>query len=194
MARTSANIRIKGIKPILFNTFPLDTFSSDKKKEGKTGDNPESWKQTVLMDENRRLYIFSTYLTASISTGGKEIKMGRGNISKKVASIIEVMENKIFLDDRIVPPEEELTRNDTDTVYLDVRAVVNPMTKGRNLRYRIAVKPGWEIEFNLHWDDKILSKEQIKQCVENAGSLTGIGDGRSIGFGRYQLVSFKMNA
>lgn len=192
MARTKAKVSIKGTKPILFHTFPLDTFSTDKKREGKIGDNSSEWKSTVLMNENRQLYVLSTYIQSAVSDGGKEIKMGRGNISKKVASTLEVFESKILIDNLFVPDEENLSRSDVDPVYLDVRAVVNPMTKGRNLRYRIAAKAGWTCSFHLIWDDRIVSKEQIKQCVDIGGMLQGIGDGRKIGFGKFELTSFDM--
>jgi hypothetical protein len=191
MAKVFAKVSVEGTKPILFHTFPLDTLSSTKKKQGNTGDNNEEWKETVLMNDKRNLYVYNTYFQASIADGGKEIKAGRGNISRKVAGTLEVVESKILLDDLFVPEEASLTRLDTDLVYLDVRAVVNPMTKGRNLRYRIAARAGWKCQFTIAWDDRIVSKDQIKQCVETAGSLQGIGDGRKIGFGRFKLIDFK---
>jgi hypothetical protein len=130
-------------------------------------------------------------LQNAVSEGGKDIKSGRGSIYKKVCATLEVEEPRVMMHDLVVPEEDQLTRKDTESVYLDVRAVVNPMTKGRNLRYRIAAKPGWRCTFTLSWDDKIVSKEQIKACVENGGSMSGIGDGRKIGFGRFKLVDIK---
>jgi hypothetical protein len=193
MTRTTAMVKIEGTKPILFHTFPLNTFSIDKKKEGKTGDNPEEWKDTVLMNENRQLYVYNTYLQSAISEGGKEIKAGRGNISKKITSAVEIVEPKILLDGLFVPDDESLGRSDIDPVYLDVRAVVNPMTKGRNLRYRIAAKAGWKCSFILSWEDKIVSKDQVKLSLENGGALSGIGDGRKIGFGKFKILEFVVN-
>src|SRR5690606_12105399 len=93
---------------------------------------------------------------------------------------------------RYVPLAQDITNNSSDAVYLDVRAVVNPMTKGRNVRYRVATKPGWRITATLSWDDKAVSKDDMKICVENAGLFEGIGDGRKIGFGRFKMLSFKM--
>lgn len=192
MAQTQAKVKVEGTKPALFHTFPMDTFSIDKKKEGKVGDNPNEWKDTVLMLPSRQLYFMNTYFQASIAEGGKEIKAGRGNISKKVSGTLMVDEPKIPLDDLFVPEEENLTKNDTDRVYLDVRAVVNPMTKGRNLRYRVAAKAGWTCSFTVTWDDRILSKDQIKLCIENAGLLQGVGSGRKLGFGRFKVVDFRL--
>ena len=192
MARTSATVTVEGTKIILWHTFPLDTFDTDKKKSGKTGDNSEEWKDTVLMDENRQLFVYGTYFQSSIAEGAKEIKSGRGNISKKVSSTLEIIEERIFMDNLFVPEEKDLAKGSAtlDKVFLDMRAVVNPMTKGRNLRYRIAAKPGWTCQFTIAWDDRIVSKDQIKLSVENAGMLQGIGDARKIGYGRFKVIDF----
>lgn len=187
MAKVKALVEVIGIKPILFHTFPIETLTEKKSKTGE-----EEWKTTVLMNEERQLYVMNTYFINSICNGGKEIKVGRGNLSKKIASTLDIEETRIYLTDRFVPADEALTKNETEAVYLDVRSVVNPMTKGRNIRYRIASKPGWHCKFTVCWDDYIASKEQVQRCVENGGAFQGVGDGRSIGFGRYELASFVM--
>lgn len=97
-----------------------------------------------------------------------------------------------MINDRFVPEDKNLLKLDKEPVYLDVRSVVNPMTKGRNIRYRIACSPGWKCNFQICWDDYIASKENIKMCLENAGSFQGVGDGRKIGFGRYKILSFEI--
>lgn len=190
--QVGAKIKIKGIKPLLFHTFPIDALDEGKGRSGSAGKNEQEWKSTVLMDEERRLYIFSSYITGSIREGGKQIKVGKATLSKKVGASLECDADKIFLDGLKVPLEKELTRLTTDDVYLDVRSVVNPSTKGRNLRYRIAAKPGWELSTTIFWNDIAVSKEHMKQCVSHAGIFEGIGDGRKIGFGRFEMVSFEM--
>jgi len=183
-------IEIEGVKTILFNTFPIDTLSASKPKSGMTGNDEESWKRTVLMTPDRNLFVYNTYLVGSITGGGKHIKVGKGNLSKKVGATLEVVEEKILIKDRFVPPDDEILRKSDELVYLDVRSVVNPMTKGRNLRYRVAAKEGWQAAATISWDDRAVSKEDMKSCVENGGLFEGIGDGRKIGFGRYKLLSF----
>lgn len=190
--KIGAKISIKGIKPILFHTFPIETLSTPKARSGSAGNNESEWKDTVLMNENRQLYVFSTYLIGAIREGGKQIKVGKATLSKKVGSSLECADDKVFLDELFVPKEDSLTKSATDAVYLDVRSVVNPATKGRNLRYRIAAKPGWTLSTIIYWDDIAVSKEQMKQCVQHAGLFEGIGDGRKIGFGRFELVKFEM--
>jgi len=185
--KINALIKVEGIKPLLFHTFPISILSEKQSKGGE-----EDWKNTVLMDQNRQLYVNNTYVRNAIVDGGKEIKVGKGNLSKKIASTLEVQELKILIEDRFVPEEHQLLKLDTEPVYLDVRSVVNPATKGRNLRYRIAASPGWRCSFTISWDDYIASKENLKVCAENGGAFQGIGDGRKIGFGRFKVISFEI--
>jgi hypothetical protein len=185
--KVKAKITVTGTKPILFHTFPINVLSEKNSKSGE-----DEWKDTVLMNPDRQLYVMNTYFQNSIVGGGKEIKVGRGSLAKKIESTLEVLEMNIPLEDRFVPEDKDLLKLASEKVYLDVRSVVNPMTKGRNIRYRIAAKEGWKCTFHIMWDDYIASKEQIKMAVENGGAFQGVGDGRRIGFGRYEIVSFDM--
>jgi len=190
MALEKVKVSIEGIKPMLFCSFPIDTLSKAKCKSGTTGDSKDEWKDTVLMiPDTRQLYIQNTQIQACVSYGGKEIKQGRGNIYLKVCGALTVDESKILMDDRFVPNDDNLTSLETQPVYLDRRAVVNPMTKGRNIRYRIAASPGWRCSFTLCWENTIISRDNIILCVEKGGVLSGLGDGRKIGFGRFKVIS-----
>jgi hypothetical protein len=68
--------------------------------------------------------------------------------------------------------------------------VRNPSTKARNVRYRIAAAPGWSLGFTIQWDRTIVSRSEIESVCTDAGALVGLGDGRSIGFGRFVVESF----
>lgn len=190
--RVKAKIAVKGTKPLLFHTFPIDTLSSGKSRSGSAGKDEEEWKSTVLMTGERQLYVMGCYIVGAIKSAGKLIKVGKGNMMKKIESCLECLEDVVLLKDLYVPKEDQLTRSPMDNIYLDVRSVVNPSTKGRNLRYRVAAKAGWEISTAVEWDDSIVSKENIKECIVNAGLYEGIGDGRRIGFGRFALISFEV--
>jgi hypothetical protein len=176
----------------MIHTFPIDTLSANKSKKGTTGDNSSEWESTVLMDGNRTPYVLSSYIVASIKKGGKPIKVGKSTMEKKVESCLECCDDIILFEGLTVPMPEHLTRLTTDPVYLDVRSVVNPATKGRNLRYRISLKPGWILSTTIQWDDYAVSSDTMKNCIENAGLFEGIGDGRRIGFGRFKLLNFKI--
>lgn len=191
--QVSAKVIIEGTKPFLFCSFNPSVLSEKASKGGGSGNNPDEWKSRVLYDEKRNLFFYNSYLLGSIKSGGKYVKEGRGNLAKRVASTLDIMESKIFLNNLVLPDEANLLTLDSEPVYLDIRAVVNPMTKGKNVRYRVACKAGWSCNFIISWDDYVLSKDSMKVCLENAGTFIGIGDGRAIGFGRYKVKQFKIS-
>ena len=87
----------------------------------------------------------------------------------------------------------EAPPRDTDApVFLDVRSVKNPSTKGRNLRYRVAASVGWSTSFTIIFDKTIVSRAEMEAVARDAGVLVGIADGRSIGFGRFSVEGFEV--
>lgn len=192
MGMLKARVGIVGKKTILFHRFSVDTITLHKKERtGVAGNDPEEWKRSVLMTESRQLYLDSTYVFGCFRDGGKHIKSGKGTILAKIASTLVVLDEIILLD-RFVPLEPELTTDKTKPVYIDVRSVKNPSTKGRNVRYRIAASPGWRIAVDIAWDGTVVGREQMKAAVCSAADLVGLGDGRAIGLGRFAVEEFEV--
>lgn len=77
----------------------------------------------------------------------------------------------------------------TAPVYIDVCGVRNPSTKGRNVRYRLAASPGWECVFTIIFDKTVVARHQMISAINDAAVLVGIGDGRSIGNGRFEVIN-----
>lgn len=179
MAMLQAKISIIGKRPILFHSFSVDSIPLEKKERtGVAGNDPEEWKRSVLKTHENQLYVDSSYIFGCLRDGGKHIKSGRGSIQPKVASTLIVLDEQVLLD-RFVPSESELTQDKTQPVYLDVRSVKNPATKGRNVRYRIAAASGWQASFTIEWEGTIVSRGEMQSVLSSAGSFVGLGDGRS---------------
>ncbi len=109
----------------------------------------------------------------------------------KVAATVQVLTEKALVD-RFLPLNEELSTQSDALVYLDIRGVKNPSTKGRNVRYRVAASKGWNCFFDVTWDSSIVSVNEHASILNDAGSFVGLGDGRSIGFGRFKVFGFKV--
>ena len=95
-----------------------------------------------------------------------------------------------MLIDRFLPKEEP-SRDMAASVYLDVCGVRNPATKARNVRYRLACSPGWACSFTLLWDKTLVAREAMRAILNDAAILVGIGDGRNVGNGRFEVVKFE---
>lgn len=186
-----ARITIRGIRPLLWCHFGLDAIPLEKReKTGVAGNDPQEWHRTVLATKEGQLYLEPSYVFACIRDGARYTKKGRGSIQTTVAATLQVTENRVLVD-RFLPENiENLTNEVDEPVYLDVRSVKNPSTKGRNLRYRVAASPGWSTSFSLLWDKTMVSRNEMKASLIDAGRFSGLGDGRAIGFGRFEVLSF----
>lgn len=192
MALLKAKATIVGKRPILFHSFSVDSIPLAKtEKTGVAGNDPQEWKKTVLKTKENQLYVEASYIFACLRDGGKHIKSGKGSIQGKVASTLVVLDEIILLD-RFVPTEDKLSQDKSELVYLDVRSVKNPATKGRNVRYRIAASTGWKASFQIEWENTIVSRSEMESALISAGSFVGLGDGRSIGCGRFTLEQFEI--
>ena len=185
-----ANVTISGIRPLLWNHFSEKALPLSKtEKKGVAGNNPEEWEETVLYDKNKQLYLEPIALFACIRDGAKYTRKGRSSLQPQIAATLQVLDAKVFVD-RYLP--DKITKNLNENVYLDVRSVKNPTTRGRNIRYRVAAKPGWKLSFNITWDKTIINREQMNSVINDAGMYCGLGDGRGIGFGRFEVEEFRL--
>lgn len=190
----TAKLTIRGTRPILFHHFGPDALPSDKstrtERTGAAGNDPEEWRKTVLMTAERQLYIEPTYIFGCLRDAAKYTKQGRGSLQAPLAATLQVMDDRILLD-RFVPAEPIPTDPELP-VYMDIRGVKNPATRGRNVRYRVAASTGWEASIRLLWDKTIINRSQMEAIIIDGGRLVGLGDGRSIGYGRFDVVSFEV--
>jgi len=188
-----ANVTIRGIKPFIFHKFNLESITDTRKpREGSAGNNPNEWRDSFF-HRNGQLYMPGTYMFASLRNGAVHTKVGRGTIQKTWISAVTVDDeiivfNRHMFDNWENIEPENIPQDSNLPVYVDIRMVSNPNTKGKNVRYRIAMSPGWECSFSLTIDNSLVSQAQAKKVIEDAGKLQGIADGRTLGYGRFEVV------
>lgn len=192
----TVTFKIKGITPFLYHKFNIEQLSNKSKtKSGSAGNDPEEWKTTVW-NEGKRLFIPGFYFFSCICAGAQYVKAGRGSIAKKLAGCLLIKTDKAFLNRELETPIEEtetenITKDSSRAIYLDVRGVKNPATKGKNVRYRLALSPGWETDVECEFDDTVISKDDFRRALEASGKFSGIGDARLIGHGRFEVYDIK---
>ena len=184
-----ANISIEGTRTLIWNRFSEDRLDAKAKKSGTKGNDPNEWKKSVLMTKDNQLYVMPESIFSCIKEGAKYTKNGRGTMQNIVTATLQIIDN-IVLTNRFLPLE--LTRNSDEEVYLYVRSVRNPATRGRNIRYRVATKPAWKVDFTIMWDSSLISEELVESIIIDSGNYCGLGDGRNIGMGRFTLNKFEI--
>lgn len=184
----TAKLTIEGTRPLLWNAFTPAAIPLEKKeKTGVAGNDPEEWRHTVLVTDDGQLYLEPTYAFGCLRDGAKYTRRGRSSLQPLVAATLQIETERLLID-RTLPAD--LPTDPTQPVYLDIRSVKNPSTRGRNVRYRVATTPGWLTSFNIAFDATIVSRQEMEAITIDAGRLVGLGDGRSIGFGRFRLLEF----
>lgn len=192
-----ATISIKGTRPILWHKFGPDAIPLEKQERtGVAGHDPEEWKRTVLYTKEGQLYLEPSYVFGCWRDAARYTKKGRGSIQKMVSATLQVVDNRILID-RWIPDfdgklPDTLTTDSDEPVYLSIMGVRNPSTRARNVRYRVAASPGWTTTFQLMWDKTVVPRGQMEAVSIDAGRLVGLADGRSIGLGRFEVVSFEV--
>jgi hypothetical protein len=183
-------VTIRGLRPLLQHKFGPDALPLEKaEKTGVAGNDPEEWKRTRMVAADGHLYVNGTYFFSMLREAAKHTKKGKGSIQSLVAATLQVEEDKVVFPNRLLP--EQITTDSSCPVYIDVCGVRNPSTKARNVRYRLAASPGWECTFHVLFDKTIVSRAQMQAVVNDAGTLVGLADGRSVGYGRFEVVEFE---
>lgn len=184
----TAQVSIKGLRPLFWHAFGPDAIPLEKQERtGVAGNDPEEWKKTVLALPSGQLYVQASYIFGCIRDGAKYTTRKRGTIQPFVSATLQITDDVVLVDRFMVDP---LPTDPTQPVYLDIRSVKNPATKGRNVRYRVAASSGWLTTFSIFWDKTIVSRGEMEAAITDAGRFCGLGDGRAIGFGRFTVDSF----
>lgn len=185
-----ATVSIVGTRPVLWHHFGPEALSrEERERTGVAGNDPEEWKRTVLCTGDRQLYFESAYVFGCLRDAGQFAKVGRFKAQKFIAATLQLSEDRVLLD-RYIPADTDLTTDASQPVYLDVRGVVNPTTRKRNVRYRIAASPGWCTAFTLIWDAIVVPRDIMREIVGKAGILVGLGDGRTQSMGRFTINDY----
>jgi hypothetical protein len=192
MAILSVSTAIEGSRPLLWNRFTpemLQGYGVRREKRGSIGNDPSEWQARVLRMSDGQLYLEPSNVFGCLREAGRFIRVGKGTLLRTISATVQVPCERILID-RYLPKKLPPPNDPNAPVYLDVRMVRNPATGGRNIRYRVAARAGWRAEFPLSWDGSLLSIEQMHAVLIDAGNLVGLGDGRTIGFGRFRVTSF----
>ncbi len=173
---------------MLFHAFKPEMLSGERKeRSGSAGNDPEEWRKSYRATKEGVLYLIPEQIFGVCREGAKYTKKGKGSIQKSVAATLQILDKQIVMNRTLVG---DPTQDPEQEVYLDVRGVVNPATRGRNVRYRVATREGWEATFTLEFDPSIVDRNQMQAVLIDAGKLVGLGDARAIGYGRFEVVAF----
>lgn len=171
---------------IRLTTDYLQAHFSDKLKEelenyisqGIIKSKEDSWK-VFLYEDKKGIYIPNQQIRSCLIAAGSDFKCKKSRKSMKQWAISNII---------IEPLNVYLDKKEPDYILQS-----NPPRKDGN---RVSIKhPAFsknlEIEFILKCLDNEMEDKAIKDLIEKAGIMYGIGARRRDRFGRFELISFK---
>jgi len=183
MVRKQVSVVVKGLSGLLMNRYPLQTEADLKNMT------PQQLCERALYKDpvNGKIAIPSEMLQRALVSGAAFSKgKGRASLQKQVAACVFVTPAYMELPGQ--------TAKSKQIWRIDTRSVVIPATKGRIPRHRPCFDE-WSIEFELEWDNELLSEQQVRNVLDDTGSRVGICDfrpERKGPFGRFIVTSWKV--
>jgi len=172
---------IKGTSPLLMNR--PSALIGDISKDKKPYENdPQSEAEKKLYEIDGKLYQPATHLQGALIEAGKHKKVvgkGKSTYSKIVGYAVEVNPFEIVHKKQKWEPFSILA--------------VNPSTKGRNILHRPMLRE-WELDFEITFDETEVNPSIMKELLDIAGRIVGIGDWRPAKkgrFGKFEVISWK---
>lgn len=175
-------IEVTGISPLLQHRFPVDDTEPTAKIKNKAA-NSGDVESCLYRLPDGTIYQPGIHFIACMKKAGAKFKIpGQGKATYKNL----IGSGAVLIDPEAIPHKNQAWE-------IDARAIVNPSTKGRNIRKRPCFK-NWVLTFHLEYDEDEISCSDIKAILDYAGRRVGIGDFRPEKggpFGRFLVSEFK---
>lgn len=168
---------IRGLSPLLMHRYvgdgATDTHRLPIEEQAERG---------AYRDSEGFLFIPSTWLYQSMVNAGRYSKGKRGS------SLMHAAAGSIM----VTPEEIPLG---TKSYEIDSRSAVNKQMRqaSRIMVYRPRLDD-WSIVFTVLYDSEVLTHEQVRKILDDAGSRVGIGSFRPANkgpFGRFQVTGWE---
>lgn len=179
-------VTIKGNKPLLMNRFgsgddQVATVTRGKKDYGT----PLEQAQKAAYQRDGKLYIPWTWISGSI----RHVASGfRSSLNKKIKSLKGIVGGAVLVKTPEIFFNEGIGIND-----IEVNSMGAVVQRARILRHRPQINE-WTATFFILVDDSLITTDETRAMLEDAGQRAGIGDYRiSKGgpYGTFDVIDFK---
>jgi len=166
-------VKIKGTTPLLMNKW------NQELAEART-DRPEFAEKRLYKNDKGEIVVPAEWIERAIMKVAKDFKVEG---QRKITYALLLPGNVII--------RPEFIKIEPQKWVIDARTVVIPSTGGRVMRYRPKFE-NWSLEFSIDVIDERIKPETLQKILVDAGRRVGIGDGRSIGFGRFMIEKYEV--
>jgi hypothetical protein len=178
---STIHVQIEGIAPLLINRFheeaAAEASSGIHSRKERLGPDDDATSRLYPQNGNGATFPAEN-IRQSIIGASSRTKIGRRSATTDIAAAV-------YLFPEMLPLSGEW--------HTDSRAVVIPATKGRILRHRPMFNE-WSIAFDIQINTDLVSERMVREIVDNAGALVGLGDfrpARKGPYGRFQITAWE---
>lgn len=179
-------ISIEGTTPLLFNVrnrdieLELRKIKKDKLDEWES----ENWRRKAEMDNKGNVIIPSRWLKKSFTDACAQTGVVP-NFAKSKKQTYSKYAQSLFFDNTTF---KCLPRDLKDFgTYVGAQGK-NSSSKVWRIRPMVEK---WMSDFNITDPFGRMNKDELKEILEHSGMIIGIGDGRSLNFGRFEIKTIK---
>ena len=173
-------VRIVGERPLLMHKIPENL--GEKSRSGEKVDPREEAEKYLYRDDEGKICVPALNVKASIREAAKDYKVpGKGRKTFK-----DYVKAGIIVEPEMIPLKTP--NGDPEKAWkVDIRPVV--VQRSRIMRARPRFDQ-WELEFYVKILDPIITPEDLKKFIEDAGRFKGLCDFRPE-FGLFSVAEFR---
>ena len=180
-------IGLKGISPIVFNTrqIGLDEEISKLKKDEYSAWEKKNWKQKAERDSKGNVILPTRWFRASFIQSCKSTMMVPKFATSKKQTYTRYAQSLIFQGTTFMCNEKDLKEYGA---YVGAQGA-GSKTKVWRIRPQL---DSWETDIEVIDPFGRMDEDEFKELLDYSGTIVGVGDGRSLNFGRFEVVSIKV--
>jgi len=189
-------VTIQGTADLLMNAFEVIGDAPASVHSGAAKDYSDEWLKKLYLLDDGTLYQPEAHLIGTLTRGATTYKVpGRRGKTYK-----DTVKGGVFIEPACIPHKANLSDFEKGPVitgpapdgskyvaYVDRRPV--RVQRAMVIRYRPALRKGWELSFTVQALDDEFQPAALKAILDTAGREVGIGDFRPR-FGRFMVTAF----
>lgn len=179
-------VKLKSTTPLLLNVRQkeLDNELKELKKDQMSEWEELNWKRKAERDKRGNVILPVRWFRSAFIQACKSSMLVPNFATSKRQTYTKYSQSMVFQNTTFICSEKDLKAYGS---YVGAQGA-NSKTKVWKIRPQIEA---WETDLEVIDPFGRMSEKEFKELVDYSGMLVGVGDGRSLNFGRFEVVSIK---
>ena len=180
------SVRLRATTPLLINVRQkeLDNELKELKKDQLSEWEEKNWKRKAERDKKGNVILPIRWFRSAFIQACKSSGLVPHFATSKRQTYSRYAQSMIFQNTTFTCSEKDLKEYGA---YVGAQGA-NSKTKVWRIRPQI---DGWETDLEIIDPFGRMNEKEMKELLDYSGVLVGVGDGRSLNFGRFEIISLK---